>query len=80
MSSPGSSARPRRSPTGIAEIPGVQSVETRIVKFATIDIHGFEEPVIGQLVSVPGGGQPMLNRLALRAGRLVARRTNPPRA
>ncbi|NNE86355.1 MAG: ABC transporter permease [Alphaproteobacteria bacterium] len=56
----------------IADIPGVQNVETRIVKFATLDIAGFEEPVIGQLISIPERGQSVLNRLALRTGRLVA--------
>lgn len=56
----------------IADIPGVQNLETRIVKYATLDIDGFEEPVIGQMVSIPAGHQPVLNRLALRAGRLIA--------
>ncbi len=56
----------------IAEIPGVQNTETRIVKFATLDIAGFEQPVTGQLVSIPERGQSVLNRLALRTGRLVA--------
>lgn len=56
----------------IADIPGVQTVETRIVKFATLDLAGFEEPVIGQLVSIPECGESVLNRLALRVGRRVA--------
>jgi putative ABC transport system permease protein len=56
----------------IAEIPGVQIAETRIVKYATLDIAGFEEPVTGQLVSIPERGQSVLNRLALRTGRLVS--------
>lgn len=55
----------------ISEIPGVRSVETRVVKFANLDIDGFEEPVIGTLVSIPERGQSLLNRLALRTGRLV---------
>ena len=56
----------------IADIPGVQNAETRIVKFATLDLAGFDEPVTGQLVSIPERGQSVLNRLALRTGRLVA--------
>tara|TARA_R110002110_G_scaffold2756_1_gene13330 strand:+ start:76357 stop:78723 length:2367 start_codon:yes stop_codon:yes gene_type:complete len=63
---------PEKLANRIARIPGVQNVETRIVKFATIDIAGFEEPVIGQLVSIPVGNQPILNRLALRSGRLIS--------
>ena len=34
-----------------------------------LDVAGFTEPVMGQLVSLPERGQPLLNRLALRAGR-----------
>ena len=55
----------------IAGIPGVQYAETRISKLATLDIEGFEEPVIGQLVSIPEQGESVLNRLALLSGRLV---------
>jgi len=63
---------PEKLARRIADIPGVQTVQTRIVKYATLDVAGFAEPVIGQLVSIPEHGQPALNRLALRAGRLVA--------
>ncbi len=54
----------------IETLPGVQVVEPRIVRFAPLDIARFDEPVIGQLVSLPSGTQPMLNRLVLRSGRL----------
>jgi putative ABC transport system permease protein len=53
----------------LREVPGVQAVETRVVRTAVLDIEGFEEPVIGQLVSVPERAEPRLNRLALRKGR-----------
>jgi putative ABC transport system permease protein len=69
-------ASTKRAPEGLArrigEIPGVQSVETRIARFALLDIDGFEEPVIGRIVSVPEGKDPVLNRLMLRRGRRVA--------
>ena len=55
----------------VAAIPGVQHAETRISKLATLDIAGFAEPVIGQLVSIPEHGESVLNRLALLAGRRV---------
>ncbi len=55
----------------IREIEGVQTVETRIVKFATLDVLHFPEPVMGQFVSLPESGPPLLNQLALRAGRHV---------
>jgi len=66
-------ARVERAPEHLAgrlrEIPGVQSVETRVVRTAVLDIAGFDEPVIGQLVSTPERVEPQLNRLALRQGR-----------
>ncbi|WP_119167849.1 ABC transporter permease [Algihabitans albus] len=63
---------PERLSSRIAAIPGVQAVETRIVERALLDLEGFAEPVTGHLVSIPEGGESLLNRLALRAGRLVA--------
>jgi hypothetical protein len=54
----------------IAEIPGVAAVDTRISKLALLDIPGFAEPASGQFVSLPDSGEPMLNRLYIRAGRL----------
>lgn len=53
----------------LREIPGVQAVQTRVVRTAVLDVEGFAEPVIGQLVSVPERAEPRLNRLALRKGR-----------
>lgn len=55
----------------IAEIPGVNLVETRVAADVKLDIPGFNEPVTARLVSVPDNGQPLLNRLYLRTGRMV---------
>jgi putative ABC transport system permease protein len=55
----------------IAAIPGVQTVQTRVVKYATLDVARYPEPVVGQFVSLPDNGEPLLNGLALRAGRLI---------
>lgn len=55
----------------IAEIPGVEAVETRIAAPATIEVEGFDGMITGQLISVPEGGEPRLNALYLRKGRLV---------
>ena len=54
----------------IAEIPGVAAAEMRIAKLALIDIPDFREPATGHFVSLPEFGEPELNRLYLRAGRL----------
>ncbi len=56
----------------IAEIPGVQAVQTRVTRYAVIDVKDFAEPVIGQLTSIPENRQPNLNRLVLRSGRWVS--------
>ena len=64
----------KRAPQSVAQrieaIPGVRTVQTRVSRFAMLDIEGFAEPVMGQFVSVPVGRQPTLNQLALRSGRL----------
>ncbi len=53
-------------------INGVSLVETRIKKFASLDMPDFNEPVMGLLTSIPDQGQPRLNQLALREGRWIA--------
>ncbi len=37
----------------IAEIPGVDRVETRVVAPVTVDVENFADPVTGRLVSLP---------------------------
>ncbi len=56
----------------ILDIPGVAEVETRVVAGVTLDIAGFDEPVNAKLISIPDGGEPPLNNLYLRQGRLVS--------
>ena len=55
----------------IADIHGVEKVDTRVIAAVTIDIDGFSDPVTGQLISIPDVGEPLLNSLYLRQGRLV---------
>jgi putative ABC transport system permease protein len=62
---------PERLAARVADLPGVQFVQTRITEYATLDIQGFAEPVIGRLTSIPETGQPELNQLALRSGRWI---------
>ena len=58
---------PNRLAHQIAEIPGIQTVQTRISRFANIDIPSFGEPIIGQVISIPDT-TPLLNQLVLRQG------------
>lgn len=55
----------------ILEIPGVDRVETRTVAPVNIDIEGFADPVTGHIYSIPDSGEPLLNNLYLRQGRLI---------
>ena len=53
----------------IEEIPGVASVQSRVVVDVTLDVAGLAEPAVGRIVSIsdrPGGE---LNGLHLRRGR-----------
>src|SRR5687768_6407354 len=61
---------PRSLEARIAEVPGVARVQTRIVSSVTLDVPGLDEPAVGRLVSLPDRGEPVLNRLHLRSGRM----------
>ena len=54
----------------VADIPGVTRLAGRVEGVAKLEIAGFEDPVSARLVSVPGTGQPEVNQLFLRQGRL----------
>ena len=64
----------RRAPMAlvdrIAEIPGVATVEARVATLALLDIPDLREPATGQFISLPESGEPKLNRIYLRLGRL----------
>ncbi len=53
-------------------IPGVQTLETRVVTAARLQVPGFEDPANGMVVSLPDSGQPRLNRLHMKRGRMPA--------
>lgn len=61
---------PESLASGIREIPGVGSVETRVVADVTLDVPGVAEPATGRLVSIPSGRAPELNGLQIQEGRL----------
>jgi putative ABC transport system permease protein len=67
-------ARLKRAPetlgARIEKIAGVARVETRVVAAIKIDIEGFEEPITGELISIPDDRPPLLNAVYLKAGRL----------
>jgi len=55
----------------ISAIPGVASVQTRVVMDVTLDVPGLDEPATGRLISIPERRTPMLNDLFLREGRYI---------
>lgn len=61
---------PERLEQRIAALPGVAAVETRLVWDVTVGVEGFNEPIVGRLVSMPEDPEQGLNLLALREGRL----------
>lgn len=61
---------PRHLAAVIAGLPGVQAVTARVEASAKLEVPGFDEPVSARLVSLPPEGQPRVNRLFLRQGRL----------
>ncbi len=56
----------------LAEIPGVERVETRVVAVVKLEVAGFGDPVTGVLSSVPDIGAPLLNTLHLKRGRWLS--------
>lgn len=66
-------ARPVRAPLYLLEavsaVPGVREAEARISAAVHLEVAGFDEPITGQIVSLPVPGAPGLNRLFLRQGR-----------
>jgi putative ABC transport system permease protein len=65
----------KRAPEPVAErlreIPGVEQVETRVVAGVKLEVEGFTDPITGMLLSVPDSGEPLLNGLHLKRGRMV---------
>jgi putative ABC transport system permease protein len=72
-------ARLKRAPLSVeaelAAIPGVARVQTSIAVQVTLDVPGLREPAVGLINSLPERGEPVLNRLHVRAGRLPLGRT-----
>ena len=62
---------PNSLEASIAAIPGVSTVQTRIVVEVTLDVPGLQEPALGRLISIPERGTPALNDLCLRRGRYI---------
>ncbi len=69
-------ANAKRAPESLAakirDIPGVQEVETRVVRDAQLSIEGVLPPMIARLTGFDPQHPPGMNRLTLRSGRWPA--------
>lgn len=63
---------PRQALHRVSEIPGVVRLSARVEAAAKLELPGFTEPVSARVLSVPESGQPEVNRLFVRQGRLPA--------
>ena len=68
-------ASAKRAPDRLVEkvraLPGVESVETRLLYEVTLDVPGLPEPATGRITSVPERRRPTLNDVHLRRGRYI---------
>jgi len=55
----------------IEDIPGVDKVETRVMAYVNLTVAGFNDPISGHLLSLPGSSRGLLNQIYLRNGRLL---------
>jgi putative ABC transport system permease protein len=64
----------KRAPESVAqrlrEIDGVAAIQTRVVANVVLDVPRLQEPASALLLSLPDSGEPRLNRIHLRRGRL----------
>lgn len=62
-----------RAPEPVAErlraMPGVEHLETRVIAAVRLEVPRFTDPVTGLILSVPDGGEPLLNALHVKRGR-----------
>lgn len=65
----GAKRAPQAVAARLAAIPGIATLETRVVEDATLILHD-GEPLTGHIVSLPENAPSLLNRLYLRSGRV----------
>ncbi len=70
-------ARAVRAPLSVAErlrlLDGVVAVDARVVQAGLMDVPGLVRPAVSQVISLPEEGDPGLNAIVMRRGRLPAR-------
>jgi putative ABC transport system permease protein len=59
---------PEHVTTDIAALPGVVTLDTRVIADVALDVPGLDEPASGRLVSIGAGAASRLNAVLLRRG------------
>lgn len=54
----------------LEKIPGIRTIETRLVFEGLVDIQNQSEPAVGRFISIPDNGESVLNKIYLRNGRM----------
>lgn len=54
----------------VRAVPGVRDAQARVIGMANLELPGYDEPMTGEIVSLPEPGDAGLNRLYLRQGRM----------
>jgi putative ABC transport system permease protein len=66
----------KRAPLSVArtveQLPGIVTVEPRVVMDVILDVPTLSAPAVGHMVGIPRNDEPRLNRLLLREGRWIA--------
>lgn len=69
-------AQAKRAPLPLLDavraLPGVRDAQARVVGMVNLELDGYDEPMTGEIMSLPDPGDAGLNRLYLRQGRMPA--------
>lgn len=64
---------PARVADALAALPGVAQVTTTVVHHVQVGIPGVSDPIIGKLIGLDPHDPPVINRVHVRSGRMIAR-------
>lgn len=70
---------PNRIMQQLADVPGVASLETTVVRDVQVSIPGVRDPIIGKLIGLDPKHPPQINRVFLRSGRMMSEQSSGPR-
>jgi len=69
---------PDRVMQQLAQVPGIASLETTVVRDVQVSIPGVSDPIIGKLIGLDPKHPPQINRVFLRSGRMISSQRSGP--